>query len=354
MPANKLPTVSVVIPTYNSELVLGPCLDSIFKQKYPKDKMQVIVVDSQKTTDSTRKIAANYPVLILNNPKFLAEPGKTLGIKHSTGEMFFYLDSDAELVSDKWILDMVKPLIKDSSLAGSFTRFIPKASQTPFNRYISYNPLQLWSMLAFVLPSIRSVTTEHHQGYDVIKINPRHTIPIGMGVYRKKWLDQVVKDPDKFNYVDIAIPIHLAELGHDLFAYVPSAGFYHISENLWHQARRLKRDVVVTYLPVVGERKFHYIDFKKPSELLKIVIWVIYVNLLFPSLLVGLYKIIKYHDWAGMYELPVNFILTNYTILLFLKEKNGRELLKNILLRRSVTSVKSRQIDYEAGSKYSL
>ena len=354
MPGNKLPTISVVIPTYNSELVLGPCLDSIFKQKYPQDKIQVIVVDSQKTTDATRKIAAKYPVTILNNPKFLAEPGKTIGIKHSTGELFFYLDSDAELVSDTWILDMVKPLVEDPNLAGSFTRFIPKASQTPFNRYISYDPLQLWPMLAFVLPSLKSVTTENRQGYDVVKINPHRTIPIGMGVYQKKWLDQVIKDPDKFNYVDIAIPIHIAELGHDQFAYVPSAGFYHISESLWHQTRRLKRDVVVTYLPVVGQRKFHYIDFKKPADLLKIVIWVVYVNLFLPSLIVGIYKTIKYHDWAGMYELPVNFILTNYTILLFLKEKNGRELLKNIFLRKPVASIKSQQMDYETGSKYSL
>lgn len=351
---NKYPRISIVVPTYNREKYIGACLDSIFKQKYPLDKIEVLVVDSTATTDNTLKIARKYPVKIIKNPKLLAEPAKSLGIKHSTGELFLYLDSDAELVSDTWIKDMVNPLIENPHLAGSFTRFMVKPTQTAFNRFVSFNSLQLWPMLAFLLPTIEQVTIKKTPLYDIVKINPHYTISIGMGIFRKKWLDQIVKDPDKFIYVDIAIPIQLAEFGHDRFAYVPTAGFYHESKSLWHQAKRLRRDVVVTYLPVVGERKFHYVDFSKPKDLLKIIWWIIYVNLLIPSFFVGIYKTIKHRDLAGMYELPANLLLTDYVIWLFLSENNGRELLKNILLRKSIGSIKSHQLDYQSGSKFSL
>lgn len=354
MTKQSFPKVTIVIPTYNRARYMNACLGSIFKQQYPKNKIEVLVVDSVTTADDTRKIARRYPVKIIDNPKILAEPAKSLGIKHATGEFFFYLDSDAELVSKTWLRDMIKPLVDDPSLAGSFTRFMVKPTQTAFNRFISFNSLQLWPMLAYLLPTIEDVTIRKGNQYNIVKIDPHYTIPIGMGVFRKKWLDQVVGDPDKFIYVDIAIPIQLAELGHDRFAYVESAGFYHESKSLWHQTKRLRRDVVVTYLPVVGVRRFHYVNFSKPGDILKIILWIIYVNSLIPSFLVGMYKTMKYRDWAGMYELPTNLILTDYVIWLFLTENNGRELLKNIFLKKPITSIKSKNLDYQAGSKLSL
>src|SRR3989344_8726217 len=95
----KLPKISIVIPTYNSSQYLESCLDSIYSQDYPLDKLEVWVVNSVATTDNTIEIAKKYPVKILSNPKKLAEPAKTLGFKHSTGDLFMYMDSDAELVS---------------------------------------------------------------------------------------------------------------------------------------------------------------------------------------------------------------------------------------------------------------
>ena len=42
---DELPSVSIVIPTYNSAKVLGECLHSIVDQDYPKDKLEVIIAD---------------------------------------------------------------------------------------------------------------------------------------------------------------------------------------------------------------------------------------------------------------------------------------------------------------------
>src|SRR5258708_3177563 len=330
------PKVSIIIPVYNREVFIGAALESIFKQNYPKNKIEVLVVDAG-STDKTLEIAEKYPVRIvnINDPlaKKIGEPGKMLGYKNITRDFYFYLDSDAEFVSKDFIKDLIYPFLDDPEITGSFTRYMPSVNQNAFNRYVSHNELQLWGLLSFLLPKISDVTIDKKDRYDVVKINPEKSPPIGMCFYRKKFLKEVIKNPDKFNYVDIAIPLQLAELGHDKFAYVQKAGMYHRRDGLKREIFRARRDVTITYLPVVGERKFNYIDFKKPREILKVIAWVIYVNLLIPSIITGILKYIEYNDFAGMYELPTNLILTDYIIYLFLTEKTGRSLIKKVLLK---------------------
>jgi|GEM_PF-2521628 glycosyltransferase involved in cell wall biosynthesis len=325
-----LPKVSIVIPTYNSEGYIAACLDSIYGQDYPKDKIEVLVVDGG-STDKTRIIAGKYAVKIIDNPKRLAEPAKTLGYKHSTGDLFFYLDSDAELASKTWLSDLIKPLLENKNLVGSFTRYVPKKTQSAFNRYLSYNPLQMWSMLSYLLPEIDDVIIKRKKQYSIVKINPKKCPPIGLCIYRKTCLDKIIKSPDDFIYVDIAIPIQLAEIGFDKLAYVEKAGIYHRRTDLWHEFKRQKRDVTVTYLPVLNKRKFHYINFKKPWDVLRLFSWVVYANMLIPSFLVGILKSFKYKDTACLYEMPTNLLLTDYIIYLFVSNKNGLKLIKNII-----------------------
>ncbi|MEK7526412.1 MAG: glycosyltransferase [Patescibacteria group bacterium] len=341
------PRVSVIIPIYNRESFLTATLGSIYKQDYPKSKIEVLLVDAG-STDKTLEIAKSFQrrknspvdlrIINISDPlaRKIGEPGKVLGYKKMTGDYYFYLDSDAEFVSKTFVKDLIYPFLDDETIAGSFTRYMPSKSQNAYNRYVSYNELQLWSMLSYLLPTIKEVTVEKRKKYDVVKINPEKSPPIGMTFYRKNFLKKVITNPDNFNYVDVAIPLQLADLGHDKFAYVEKAGMYHFRAGLKREFWRQKRDVTITYLPVIGERKFNYINFKKPLDILKIVFWVIWVNLLIPSFLVGIYKTIIYKDWAGMYELPTNFILTNYIIFLFLSDINGRRLLHKIISGKHV------------------
>ncbi len=50
---------SIIIPTKNEESVIRRCLNGILSIDYPKDKMQVIVVDGN-STDNTRKICREF------------------------------------------------------------------------------------------------------------------------------------------------------------------------------------------------------------------------------------------------------------------------------------------------------
>jgi cellulose synthase/poly-beta-1,6-N-acetylglucosamine synthase-like glycosyltransferase len=52
------PTVSVVIPTHNEENVIAKRIDNLFASDYPKDKLEIILVDD--SNDSTPRIIERY------------------------------------------------------------------------------------------------------------------------------------------------------------------------------------------------------------------------------------------------------------------------------------------------------
>lgn len=55
---NYKPFISIVIPTYNEEKIIASKLDNTLSTDYPKDRMEIIVIDS--STDRTPEIVAGY------------------------------------------------------------------------------------------------------------------------------------------------------------------------------------------------------------------------------------------------------------------------------------------------------
>ena len=67
-----LPMVSILIPVYNEESVIERRINNIFESAYPKDKLEIIVIDSG-SRDKTRSIIEtnfqNRVILIREEPK---------------------------------------------------------------------------------------------------------------------------------------------------------------------------------------------------------------------------------------------------------------------------------------------
>ncbi len=56
---NNLPFISVIVPCLNEERFISKCLDSILKQDYPKERLEVLIVDGM-SKDRTREIVKQY------------------------------------------------------------------------------------------------------------------------------------------------------------------------------------------------------------------------------------------------------------------------------------------------------
>lgn len=101
-------SVSILIPTLNSERVLGRCLESIAAQAYPHDLIEIIIADGG-STDATLTIARQYTDKIYTNPGKTGEAGKAVALAHARGDIVAFVDSDNILPQTDWLTRMIEP-----------------------------------------------------------------------------------------------------------------------------------------------------------------------------------------------------------------------------------------------------
>ncbi len=88
------PYISVIIPVYNEENYINSCLSSVYKQDYPKEQMEVIVVDGNSSDQTVEIIKQNFKeVKIINNPDRIVPISMNLGIKAANGDYIIRLDA---------------------------------------------------------------------------------------------------------------------------------------------------------------------------------------------------------------------------------------------------------------------
>jgi len=96
--------VSVIIPCRNEEKFIGKCLDSLIRQDYPKDNLEILVVngDSEdRTGEIVKTYSEKYPFIkFLNNPKKYTSFGLNIGLKQSRGDIIIRMDAHAGYEKD--------------------------------------------------------------------------------------------------------------------------------------------------------------------------------------------------------------------------------------------------------------
>jgi len=96
--------VSIIIPCRNEGKHIAKCLDSIIANDYPKDKLEVLVIDGM-SEDGTREIIERYSqqypnIKFLDNPKKIVPTAMNLGIKEANGDIIIRMDAHTEYPND--------------------------------------------------------------------------------------------------------------------------------------------------------------------------------------------------------------------------------------------------------------
>jgi len=99
-----LPSVSVVVCTFNGDKTLGECLDRLCAIDYPD--YEVIVVNDG-STDATAAIAGRYPVRLITTENRGLSGARNAGLEAATGEIIAYIDDDAR-PDRHWLQYMVR------------------------------------------------------------------------------------------------------------------------------------------------------------------------------------------------------------------------------------------------------
>ncbi len=217
-----LPFISFIIPTYNAQKYLDKCLDSVKEQDYPKDKMEILVVDGG-SIDRTLSIAKKYGAGILKNPYRDAESGKSIGIQASKGEIIALVDADNELVEKNWLKSMVQPLIENSSIFGVESPWYIKKGDPSINQYVT--------LLRIADPVARrlhpKMKVEDKKDYIIYSMQTGQTPVVGANgfLWRKKFIKLIDMYKPKFeevNYVSLMV-------NNGFFSYsrAKNVGIYH-------------------------------------------------------------------------------------------------------------------------------
>lgn len=127
--------VAIVIPTLNEERFISRCLDSIIKQTFKFEKMDVMIIDGG-SNDKTKDIVTEYQkshqnIRFIENKKKIQSVAFNIGLKKSTAPYIIRLDAHAEYDS-KYISLCIENLKQDEKRGNVGGRWII----LPFNQSV--------------------------------------------------------------------------------------------------------------------------------------------------------------------------------------------------------------------------
>jgi len=204
------PKFSIIIPTKDEEVVIERCLSSILDLDYPKDKMEIVVVDGN-SMDSTSKICTEFVSQHPSLFKFVGEKqshGKpaalNLALPYVTGEIVGVFDADS--VPDRDVLRKVAFYFNDEKLmavqgrttsinekSNALTRVIAMEEKAWFQALLQgREKLQLFVPLNGSCQFVRRTVLEELHGWDENSLT--EDVELALRLVEKKHLIKYAAD----------------------------------------------------------------------------------------------------------------------------------------------------------------
>lgn len=137
--------VSIVIPAYNNSKSLVKTIESIFRQSYPKDKFEIIVVDDG-STDDTKECIEKFQRLGICSLRYFYQKrrgpaaARNTGIKNAQGDLIVFTDSDC-ITSDSWLSEITSGYDDDrvAGVGGSIKTILGNSIVSRYCAYVKMN-----------------------------------------------------------------------------------------------------------------------------------------------------------------------------------------------------------------------
>ena len=162
------PLVSVVIPTHNRKEKLIRLIKSIYQSNYPRDKLEIIIVDDASTDDTSKMVKNLYPQVkvIRTNKEVFPAKARDLGARCSTGEYLFFIDDDCMVLADT-IIYLTKSALAIGEKAGIIAPVITYEK----------NPHKVWCAGGLYRPNnIYDLTHSPYQNLDLQEVQAKHKL----------------------------------------------------------------------------------------------------------------------------------------------------------------------------------
>jgi GT2 family glycosyltransferase len=119
------PLVSFVIPVRNDVLRLQRCLTSIAGNDYPRDLIEIVVVDNE-STDGSAAAARGYGAIIIKSGGDSVAAHRNRGARAALGSVIAFADSDHE-IDRRWVENAVA-VLADPHVAATGSAYLTQPS----------------------------------------------------------------------------------------------------------------------------------------------------------------------------------------------------------------------------------
>jgi glucosyl-dolichyl phosphate glucuronosyltransferase len=126
--------VSVVIATHNRSALLAQTLDALAGQRWPADRLEIVVADN-RSTDGTRAVVEAAAARGASRVRYVyvAEPGKSYAVnaalRIATGDLLLFTDDDV-VPEPRWI-DRLTATIVETGADFAAGRILPRWETAP-------------------------------------------------------------------------------------------------------------------------------------------------------------------------------------------------------------------------------
>ena len=154
----KNPKISIIVPVFNVEKYLRPCLNSILSQTY--SNFEAVLVDDG-STDTSGTICDEYAerdnrFVVIHKKNEGVAKARIIAFEHSTGELITFIDAD-DHVNIQYIEKLAKPIIEENAdmVSCNFYNVIDgKYKEAPARLYGTYEKEQLTSLDATLFSAL--------------------------------------------------------------------------------------------------------------------------------------------------------------------------------------------------------
>ncbi|MBT8049323.1 MAG: glycosyltransferase family 2 protein [Xanthomonadales bacterium] len=143
-----LPRVSILIPAWNEDLVIGLTIDRLVRLDYPPDRLRIYVIDDASSDDTPRVViekSKEYPGQVFHVRRVSGGEGKAHTLNYGLEILWKNSWTEAVLIMDADVLyrpDSLRKMARhlSDSNVGAVTAYIKEGSQSPnyVQRYITF------------------------------------------------------------------------------------------------------------------------------------------------------------------------------------------------------------------------
>ena len=213
----RLPFISIITVNYNGRHLLKECFDSLLAVDYPRDRLEIFMVDNYSQDNSVIYARKYYPqIKIIESGDNNYCKANNLGIVKSKGEYVAILNNDT-CVDKNWLNELVRVIDKNPKVGAVGSKILLMDGRIQSAGHVQF-PYYYWGDRGFF--------EEDKQQYNRIQEVP--SVSNCSVLYRRKALKEAgLFDEDFVMYMeDVDMAFRLKQKKWKVF-YVPNSVVYH-------------------------------------------------------------------------------------------------------------------------------